>query len=205
MTPGERTTVRIVLRDVAYAFPVGHRIRLAVSTAYWPVVYPAPEAVTLTLHTAGCRLSLPGRGAKPEDRDLAPFASPACARPPAHTVLRTPWRGRRVVERDVASGGARVVSARDRGMIRLDAIDLTHEGWGEDVHTVRDGDPLSARIATRRRVGYRRGDWSVRIETRMDLTSDRESFRLQADLDAFEGASRVFSRSWDVRIPRDGV
>ncbi|MSP83419.1 MAG: CocE/NonD family hydrolase [Alphaproteobacteria bacterium] len=205
MRPGERTRVRLVLRDVAYGFPAGHCIRLAVSTSYWPVAWPAPEAVTLQIHPATSTLSLPWRRPKPEDAKLSPFEPPACARPPLHTVLRTPWRGRRVIERDVASGAARIVSARDRGMIRLDDIDLAHEGWGEDVHTIREGDPLSARTETRRRVGYSRGAWSVRIESRTELTADRDAFRFRADLDAFEGSDRVFARSWNVAIPRNGV
>ncbi len=37
------------------------------------------------------------------------------------------------------------------------------------------------------------------------MTSDRDSFRIQAQLDAFEGDTRVHSQSWDERIERDHI
>jgi diphthamide biosynthesis methyltransferase len=80
-----------------------------------------------------------------------------------------------------------------------------HEGYGEDVHTIREGDPLAATTETRRTVAYERDGWSVRIATSMRLTATATAFRLVADLDAYEGDERVFHRSWDVAIPRDGV
>ena len=61
MTPGRRERVRIKLNDVAYAFDAGHRIRLAISTTYWPMVWPSPEPVTLSLFTGESSLSLPVR------------------------------------------------------------------------------------------------------------------------------------------------
>ena len=48
-----------------------------------------------------------------------------------------------------------------------------------------------------------RDDWQTRIETRIRLTSTRGSWRVQADLDAYEGGSRCFCRSWDETIERD--
>ncbi len=43
LTPGRRYRVRLPLGDVAQAFPPGHRVRLALSTAYWPIVWPMLE------------------------------------------------------------------------------------------------------------------------------------------------------------------
>ncbi len=39
----------------------------------------------------------------------------------------------------------------------------------------------------------------------MNLTADRDDFRLEAKLVAYEGESSVFSRSWATSIPRDHV
>jgi len=52
---------------------------------------------------------------------------------------------------------------------------------------------------------FTRGDWAIRTCTRTLLTSTATDFRLRAELDAWEGESRVFCRSWDERIPRDHV
>ncbi|MEX2647791.1 MAG: CocE/NonD family hydrolase [Alphaproteobacteria bacterium] len=205
LEPGRRYRVTLRLNDCAYAFPAGHRVRLALSTTYWPIVWPSPEPATLSIPAGTGRLALPRRAPRKEDARLAPFGLPECARERPYTVLRAPKRGRQVIETDVATRATTLVSLRDRGCIRLDDIGLEHEGWGEDVHSIVEGDPLSARTVTRRRVAYRRGDWSVRIETSMRLSATREAFRLLADLDAFEDEARVFTRSWDTAIPRRGV
>src|SRR5215475_11009186 len=49
MVVGRRYQVRIQLNDAGSTFPAGHRIRLALSTAYWPVIWPSPEKATLLI------------------------------------------------------------------------------------------------------------------------------------------------------------
>ena len=43
LEPGRRYRVRIQLNDVAQAFRTGQRIRLAISTSYWPMSGPRPS------------------------------------------------------------------------------------------------------------------------------------------------------------------
>ena len=43
---GERYRVRIQLNDAGSVFPAGHKVRLALSTAYWPMIWPSPETAT---------------------------------------------------------------------------------------------------------------------------------------------------------------
>ena len=35
-------SVRIQLNDAGAVFPAGHRIRVALSTTYWPMIWPSP-------------------------------------------------------------------------------------------------------------------------------------------------------------------
>src|SRR5690625_5643930 len=39
----ERRTVDVQLNGMAQSFPAGHRLRVSVSTSYWPVVWPPPQ------------------------------------------------------------------------------------------------------------------------------------------------------------------
>ena len=80
---GERTRVRLQLNDCGYAFPLGHRIRVAVSSAYWPITWPTPERVTLTLYAGEATVALPVRAPRVEDAQLS-------ALPPPRSALRTP-------------------------------------------------------------------------------------------------------------------
>ena len=43
LVPGQRYQVRIQLNDAGSVFPAGHRIRLALSTTYWPMIWPSPR------------------------------------------------------------------------------------------------------------------------------------------------------------------
>jgi len=43
VVPGERRRVRVRLNDIGHAFAPSHRIRLAVSTTYWPMSGPRPR------------------------------------------------------------------------------------------------------------------------------------------------------------------
>ena len=68
---GQRYRVHIQLNDAGAVFPAGHRIRLALSTAYWPMIWPAPEQATLLI--LGGTLDLPVRPPQATDALLPPL------------------------------------------------------------------------------------------------------------------------------------
>ncbi len=203
LEPGRRLSARVQLNDIAHAFPAGHRIRVAVSTSYWPRVWPSPEAVTLALFTGGSRLSLPVRPARAEDADLPAFAEPEAAPTSPHKSFETAHRGR-VASHEFATGRTVLEGVKDRGRTYLEAIDLTIGAGGADRFTLIGDDPLSARHENRYTITMARGDWQVRTEANTVMTGTREDFVVSATLDAYEGETRIFSRAWSRRIPRDG-
>ena len=87
LEPGAFYRVKVQLNDIAHAFPAGHRIRIAVSTSYWPIAWPSPEAVILTLRTGNSALYLPVRPPAPEDERLRPFEPPSAAQTARHKTL----------------------------------------------------------------------------------------------------------------------
>ena len=52
LKPGKFYDVSVPLKSVAQTIPKGHRLRVAVSSTYWPMVWPSPEDVTLTVDAA---------------------------------------------------------------------------------------------------------------------------------------------------------
>jgi hypothetical protein len=50
-----------------------------------------------------------------------------------------------------------------------------------------------------------RGEWQTRVETESRMTSTATEFLVTQRLDAFEGDAEVYSRSWELEFPRDGV
>jgi putative CocE/NonD family hydrolase len=177
LVPGQRYRVQIKLNDAGASFPAGHRLRLALSTTYWPMVWPAPEAPTLTI--LGGTLELPGRPMLPVD--------PVQPMPPPETA--PPERPRQVRP----------------GVMRFDRIGLEVGSQWKFHHDIQGDDPLSALAEMQRTMTVAREDWSVRIETSMRMTCTREAFRLEASMRAFEGDKEVASRTWDRSIDRDLV
>ena len=53
------------------------------------------------------------------------------------------------------------------------------------------------------RIAQRRGDWDVAIESTTRVACDAGSFRVEADIVAFEGSREVARHRLERTIPRD--
>jgi putative CocE/NonD family hydrolase len=204
LEPGRRYRVRVQLNDIAHSFKPGHRIRLAVSTSYWPIAFPMPEPVLLTLFTGASMLELPVRPPRREDGELEEFPPAQGAIPLAQTVLRQGGT-RLIVERNLATDESIFTRHEDTGTYRIDAIDLTIDQIQTGTYRIKSDDPLSADITIRWTQKLGRGDWQVRTETETRFRATKEEFLIDATLDAFEGDKRVYTHNWDRRIKRDLV
>jgi len=204
MTPGAQARVRVQLNDIAYAFLPGHRLRLAVSTTYWPMVWPSPEPVVLSVWPAGSGLQLPVRPPRAADAVLRPFEEPETAAPARLTPVR-PGRWERTIHTDVMTGETVVTNVSDGGRNRIESIGMEIRAAGEDRVGIREGDPLSCWAESLRVTEQGRGDWQVRLEGRIRLESTAADWRLTGRLDAWEGDEMTFTRSFDSTIPRDHV
>jgi hypothetical protein len=176
---GERYRVRIKLNDAGSVFPAGHKVRLAISTAYWPMIWPSAEKATLLISDG--TLDLPQRPPKATDAALLPFAGPESAPPEKPTVIR---RG-------------------DVRIERIDRIALELGAQSKSQFHVEENDPLSAVAELQRTQTMSRDAWQIRVETQMRLSSTANAFLLQGGLRAWEGANEVCHREWDRSIPRD--
>jgi hypothetical protein len=207
LEPGTRYTVKVVLDSIAHRFPAGHKLRVAVSTTYWPWAWPSPEPVTLSAFTGGhSKLMLPVRPPRPEDGLLLPFAEPEEA--PALDMEVT----------GAGSGGSRVILDKDTdvstlefrwidgGLVTIPKYGIETEDHVTYYYTVREGDPLSAQVKAVGASDLRRGaDLDVHIESVCVMRSDLENFYLSSEIKVLDGGREFFSRSWEKTIPRDLV
>lgn len=205
LVPGERYQVSVQLNAMAQALPPGHRLRVAVSTSYWPLAWPPPKPVRLSVFGGSSRVLLPVRPVNEADEvTLQPFDEPEGAEPIQVTQV-VPGEERWTVTRDLVDYRSALEVVKDLGAVRFDDIDLTvtrrafeRYGWvGDDFGSVSG--------ETDWVMGFERGDWKVTTETRTVLTSSATDFHLRAELDAYEGDTRVASYNWDRTVPRDLV
>ncbi len=196
--------VRIALKSVAYAVPAGHRVRLALSTSYWPWLWPSPEPVALTVHTGGAStLSLPVRTPHPLDDALAPLGPPEIA-PRLRVEILDPARPRHEVTEDVVAGTTTLVMSRRFAGARRFPSGLEYRDDDPITFTIAGDDPLSPSVVCRRRIEVARGDeWSTRIEVVATMTCDATDFHVATVCEAYEGDERVHTRTSSASIPRD--
>jgi hypothetical protein len=204
LEPGKRYTVRVQLNDAAHAFAAGHRIRLSLSNAFWPILWPSPEASTLSVFTGASALELPVRTPREDDGRLPAFPEPEGAEPLARTYLRRP-QSRRTVEHDVGTGETVIDVLEDAGLARLDKLGLEIDFVQRETFRIRPTDPNSAVIDIAYSIAIGRGEWRTRTETRTVMRSTPAEFLISATLDAYEGEKRLVSREWDRRIARQLV
>ncbi len=209
LEPGRRYCVAVRLDAIAHAFPAGHRLRVAVSPTYWPLAWPSPEPVELTLAGGECRLELPVRPPRLEDDKLAAFEAPLV--PPglgARTIGGGP--GDRAYVRDlVADSVSWTYHYVDGGNVVLPNGWETEE-WNTVTYEVREDDPLSATVHVRVESVLRRGDQGrFHIVTLGQMTCDASAFFIEDEVRVTEGQDgderEVFVKTWRHEAPRDFV
>jgi predicted acyl esterase len=53
LVPGAEVALDIEMHFTSWVFPAGHRMRLVVSNAQWPMIWPTPGAMSTTLRLGG--------------------------------------------------------------------------------------------------------------------------------------------------------
>jgi uncharacterized protein len=203
LEPGRPTRVTVELDGIAQAVPAGHRLRLALSPAYWPWLWPVPEPVTLGIHTAPSALLLPVREPRPEDNELRPFGEPEGA-PPLQTQTLEPDDGGRRLTRDFATGRTELTfDWATGGLYRLVDTGLSAGCWASTTYSMVPGDPLSAEVRCRTATALERDGWATRAEVRAVMDADAGHFRVRTELLAFENGETVCRREWSFETPRD--
>ncbi|MFD5723820.1 CocE/NonD family hydrolase [Streptomyces sp. NPDC127036] len=201
--PGRRYRAKVQLNGVGQAFPPGHRIRLSLSTSYWPMAWPPPKPALLSVYAHASTLSLPVRPTdEPDEMPVSPFGEPEGA-PPITSTQLSPREERWEVKRDLVGYNAELEIVKDRGLVRIDDIGLDVGLRAEERYRSVAEDFTSVSGESAWTMRFRRDEWDIRVETRTRLTSDAGEFFVDATLDGYEGDKRVFSRTWNEQVPRD--
>ncbi len=203
--PGEPMTVEVPMKAIGHRIAAGHRLRLSVSTGYWPWAWPSPEPVLLELDTAGSSLMLPARSEQAGEPELRPFDPPELApRPHVDVVLLE--GGDHTIARSIAAG-EHVLVHRYPHERKVLPGGLEVESREPDIFTIRSGQPLSARVRCERlrTISRPATGWRVRVEIDGEMAADEREFHVWTALRAYEGDACVFSRTWSFDVPRDGV
>jgi putative CocE/NonD family hydrolase len=203
LTPGEIYTAEIELNHVGYVVPPGHKLRLAISTSYWPIAWPSPTATIVNLTTGKNNLRLPLRSMEADSGELTDFKPTETGTPINTTQLRD-IKQTRTITTDPESGCRVWQINADNGQVRFEDSQLQMASSNLQRYTIHPEDPLSAKAEYEWEWEYSRGDeWQTRTFTRTEITCDQHFFFLKAESKAWENDEMIFSKSWDKKYPRD--
>ncbi len=200
--PGRVEEIAFDLHFTTWTFQAGHRIRLALSNAAFPMIWPTPDTMTTEVHlgTDATRIELPiipfesrpvPRFFPPEPREqrLDAVFKDDEAWPKQTRVIRNPEDTRVTVE---AKGSTRLEIAGRRFM-----------STEKTAYWTRDRSPSDSGFSGSAEHGFQEGSRGFRLKTQVEIRSDHRFFHTSFLRELFSGGKLVKKRQWKEKIRRD--
>ena len=204
LAPGEEFPIDIEMHFTSWVFPKGHRIRLAINNAQWPMLWPTPEPMTTSLYLGGAsRLSLP---VVPFEKRPVPAFLPPASDPQ--------FAGYETLEGGTTSGYGEISSV-DRNPQTGSAVATATNGggtrfpWGTERtletirHEVRDDAPADASVLGTHRMEVDLPGRKLVWDAELSFRSDRENFHYSYRRRLSENGKTLREKTWNRIIPRD--
>ena len=187
--------------NIAYRFEKGHRIRLALSSTYWPMVWPAPSVATTTLALSDMQLHLPVRRSIGDEAALS-FAAPRHHPVDPSNVSVAEPNLTRSTNTSTNMGHHTIEWHQPRRHTYFSSIDLNFETETSAHHSIEPHPPYAPSTEYRHELRYYREGWDIRIIGGAKLHSTETEFKLSGDIKVTENNKKIFERDWELEIPR---
>ncbi len=200
MVPGQAERITLALDETGYRVLAGHRLRLAISTAYWPYILPSPAPVTAEIAAGeGSVLTLPrAEGlqevADPESADEAPLK--------VHPDIRE-GHSHRDVSHDLTRGVVCYRIDEDSGVSENPHNGMLSRDTRLETWEIAPDDPLSLRGNLSFEAERQRGAWKTATLSEITFTCTATTYDVVASVVAFEGETEFHRKDWSFSVPRD--
>ncbi len=202
LEPGKMYALNVEMHLTSWVFPKGHRIRVAISNALWPMMLPTPYAMTTSLQLGGSdgsRIVLP---VVPEHGVTAPKFSP-----PEPSEERTdietvgfPWPGEWTVVRD---------EARHKTTVHWKGKDASTFPWGtendyEDLtYDADDAHPETSSVQGEAETVFVLKGRTLTWRGHLLVTTDQKNFYYKYTRELLKDGAIVKSKTWQETVARD--
>lgn len=205
LLPNQSIDFQLTLDHIAYRIPSGHKLRVALSNANWPSIWPSPTRNTLKLTAGG--LSLPVRNpydSKGDSKDEVSFEPPEGA-PHWHAIKRRAASYLRETTTDDSSGFITTSIQCDFGENEDADHHLISSESMQEQWTIHPDDPLSAKVSAYwEQTGGRPGSmWTTQVTSNMSC--DETTYYFEAELKTWLNDKSHFNKSFKDQIPRNLV
>ncbi|RQT14895.1 CocE/NonD family hydrolase [Burkholderia contaminans] len=197
----ESIDVIVAMDDIGVTIPAGYKLRLALSTGSFPLLWPCryPSSITLVpgRHSVHMPVFSGGDAALPFD-GAPPLVEVAMESVRAASLTKT-------ISEDVGSGSVTVDIHNDLGEHVFTDHGLRTDHCIHERYSAVDDDPLSvqANLFCINRVS--RHDWAAEVSTSLSVSCDFNDFIIDASQVAKLGNEEVHRRTWHHRVSRTHV
>ena len=203
LVAGKEYRLQLDLYLSSWTWEPGHRIRIAVSNAQWPMLWPTPYPMTTTLRAGaaeGSRIVLPivpEHGTPPP-----PFRAPEpVEQPPGITTTGDyAWPGSWRLERDELAGRS-TVTWRGTAAMRFPWGSFDH--FEQIVYRVDDAHPATAAIQGEAESNEHLKDRLLTYRGHLSLSSDATTLHYAYTRELLRNGTLVRTHTWKEDIPRD--
>jgi uncharacterized protein len=202
LLPDRQYDVEVSCYFTAHRFKQGSHIRVALTESLWPMLWPSPRKVNVSVTAGRSRLVLPVR--PPAVIDGIPFLP----------IIRNAVETRDIMDRKILATKITQSGPDPAGLLSIKKevpepdtlladIGTTLSGGSVWTRSIREGDPNSSLWTVEWRRQMRRTGWNIRTQATVELSSTPDHFRLRESIVAWNDEKEVFRRAWDTRIKRD--
>ncbi len=197
--PEEPVPIRLQLNACGQRIGPGNRLRLALSNAYWPTIWPSQSRATLTVSELKLELPIfPGEHAGNH------FQEPEGAPPLTTEVLQEgTYNRRRLI--DYVSGRETYEVNNDTGLVRHLHTGIETRETSRETYAIHPPDPNSAVGMCNWTKHYARGGWCADVQVEVSVRARRTDWQIEASLRADDADGVVVEKTWSEKIPRDLV
>ncbi len=200
LEPGRSRRCRVLFHTKAYRFKRGHRIRLSLSSSYWPLAWPSARGATLAIFTESAALHLPILRSPPEPLSRAfpePLSPPT---PPGHEQVTAPPLRRSA---DLKDDGTLVFAWNQPfSSQRFRATGTTFGFETRARHAIDPDDPLSAVSRFEHRLHCARPDGVAEVASWAELRATADAFLLSGGVTVTWDGETIAERHWSPEVPR---
>jgi hypothetical protein len=203
LVPGTRYPLSVDLHLASWVFPVGHRIRIAVSNALWPMNWPTPYPLTTSIAFGGkapSLVTLPRvalHGLAPP-----PFAAPEPIEKPAdiEQIGAGAWPGSWTVLRD---------EVNQRSTVTWQGTAAVSYPWGRFDHSERliyeidDAHPELASVQGDSEYIQIVKNHILTWRGCLNVVSDAHTFFYKYTRTLLKDGAIIKAKTWEEPIPRD--
>ena len=201
MVPGKTYRIEVALNHIAYRLPKGHQLRLSISNAYWPLIWPSPFKDTLYLELSGCRLSLPRSTAVKECDN--PALSAYDPEEISTGVELRPGQTKKTILEDPGTGEMTIKTETDYGHHWHRSCDTGIDFTVDQLLSIHPDDPNSAKSELKLQVKMQQGKTETALQSHYEMTSSSKHYFIRAKWQAWESDRCVFEKRYDEKIKRN--